>query len=100
RRLPNSSLIPFTTLFRSLWKRLPLAYAGFLAGGCALAALPLVTAGFFSKDEILSGAFASGHDGLLYAGLAGAFLTSLYTFRLILDRKSTRLNSSHVKISY
>ena len=66
-----------------LWKRLPLAYAGFLAGGCALAALPLATAGFFSKDEILWGAFASGHDGLLYAGLAGAFLTSLYTFRLI-----------------
>src|SRR5690554_4301022 len=66
-----------------LWKRLPLAYAGFLAGGCALAALPLATAGFFSKDEILWGAFASGHDGLLYAGLAGAFLTSIYTFRLI-----------------
>ncbi|HLT03720.1 MAG TPA: proton-conducting transporter membrane subunit, partial [Pseudomonas sp.] len=66
-----------------LWRKLPLAYASFLVGGCALAALPLVTAGFFSKDEILWEAFASGHSGLLYAGLAGAFLTSLYTFRLI-----------------
>ena len=66
-----------------LWKKLPLAYASFLVGGCALAALPLVTAGFFSKDEILWEAFASGHTGLLYAGLTGAFLTSLYTFRLI-----------------
>ena len=66
-----------------LWKKLPLAYASFVVGGCALAALPLVTAGFFSKDEILWEAFASGHSGLLYAGLAGAFLTSLYTFRLI-----------------
>ncbi|SFP63327.1 NADH-quinone oxidoreductase subunit L [Geopseudomonas sagittaria] len=66
-----------------LWKKLPLAYASFIVGGAALAALPLLTAGFYSKDEILWEAFASGHSGLLYAGLAGAFLTSLYTFRLI-----------------
>ncbi|WP_313089567.1 NADH-quinone oxidoreductase subunit L [Pseudomonas sp.] len=66
-----------------LWKKLPLAYASFLVGGSALAALPLITAGFYSKDEILWEAFASGHDSLLYAGLAGAFMTSLYTFRLI-----------------
>ncbi len=66
-----------------LWKKLPLAYASFIVGGSALAALPLVTAGFYSKDEILWEAFASGHQWLLYAGLAGAFLTSIYTFRLI-----------------
>ncbi|HEY8330777.1 MAG TPA: NADH-quinone oxidoreductase subunit L [Pseudomonas sp.] len=66
-----------------LWKKLPLAYASFIVGGAALAALPLITAGFYSKDEILWEAFASGHSGLLYAGLAGAFMTSLYTFRLI-----------------
>ncbi|APQ10789.1 NADH-quinone oxidoreductase subunit L [Pseudomonas oryzihabitans] len=66
-----------------LWKKIPLAYASFLVGGAALAALPLVTAGFYSKDEILWEAFASGHSYLLYAGLAGAFLTSIYTFRLI-----------------
>ncbi|MFY1054506.1 NADH-quinone oxidoreductase subunit L [Ectopseudomonas khazarica] len=66
-----------------LWKKLPLAYASFVVGGAALAALPLLTAGFYSKDEILWEAFASGHGGLLYAGLTGAFLTSIYTFRLI-----------------
>ncbi|UVE16098.1 NADH-quinone oxidoreductase subunit L [Pseudomonas sp. LS44] len=66
-----------------LWKKLPLAYASFIVGGAALAALPLVTAGFYSKDEILWEAFASGHQTLLYAGLLGAFMTSLYTFRLI-----------------
>jgi NADH-quinone oxidoreductase subunit L len=66
-----------------LWKKLPLAYASFIVGGAALAALPLLTAGFYSKDEILWEAFASGNSGLLYAGLAGAFLTSIYTFRLI-----------------
>ncbi|WP_343350203.1 NADH-quinone oxidoreductase subunit L [Pseudomonas sediminis] len=66
-----------------LWKKLPLAYASFIVGGSALAALPLLTAGFYSKDEILWEAFASGHSELLYAGLVGAFLTSIYTFRLI-----------------
>ena len=66
-----------------LRKPLPLVYACFLVGGGALAALPLVTAGFYSKDEILWQAYASGHQGLLLAGLVGAFLTSVYTFRLI-----------------
>ncbi|KFX69124.1 NADH-quinone oxidoreductase subunit L [Pseudomonas taeanensis MS-3] len=66
-----------------LRKPLPLAYACFLVGGSALAALPLITAGFYSKDEILWEAFASGHQVLLLAGLIGALLTSLYTFRLI-----------------
>ncbi|MDT4807757.1 NADH-quinone oxidoreductase subunit L [compost metagenome] len=66
-----------------LWKKLPLAYASFIVGGAALAALPLLTAGFYSKDEILWEAFASGHQNLLIAGLVGAFLTSIYTFRLI-----------------
>ena len=62
-----------------LWKKLPLAYASFIVGGSALAALPLITVGFYSKDEILWEAFASGNSGLLYAGLLGAFMTSIYT---------------------
>ncbi|MDI1301575.1 MAG: NADH-quinone oxidoreductase subunit L [bacterium] len=66
-----------------LWKKLPLVYACFIVGGAALAAVPFLTAGFFSKDEILWEAFASGHEYLFYAGLLGALLTSLYTFRLI-----------------
>ena len=66
-----------------LRKKIPFVYACFLVGGAALAALPLVTSGFYSKDEILFEAWAGGHDYLLIAGLAGAFLTSVYTFRLI-----------------
>ncbi|MFB1011439.1 MAG: NADH-quinone oxidoreductase subunit L [Thiopseudomonas sp.] len=66
-----------------LRKRLPLAYASFIVGGAALAALPLITSGFYSKDEILWEALASGNNGLMLAGLAGAFMTSIYTFRLI-----------------
>ncbi len=66
-----------------LRKKLPLVYACFLVGGSALAALPFVTAGFFSKDEILWLVFANGHTTFFYIGLFGALLTSLYTFRLI-----------------
>jgi NADH-quinone oxidoreductase subunit L len=66
-----------------LRKRLPLAYACFVVGGLSLSAFPLITAGFYSKDEILWKTYAGGHLGLFIAGLIGAFLTSLYTFRLI-----------------
>ncbi|EEQ06120.1 NADH-quinone oxidoreductase subunit L [Yersinia bercovieri ATCC 43970] len=66
-----------------LRKTIPLVYICFLVGGAALAALPIVTAGFYSKDEILWGALASGHINLMVAGLVGALLTALYTFRMI-----------------
>ena len=66
-----------------LAKRLPVAYGGFIVGGSALVALPLVTAGFYSKDEILWQEMAAGHTGFLLVGLLGAFLTCLYTVRLI-----------------
>lgn len=66
-----------------LRKQIPLAYAAFIIGGAALSALPIVTAGFYSKDAILSAALLNGHQSLWLAGLVGALLTSLYTFRLI-----------------
>ncbi len=66
-----------------LRKTIPFVYLCFLVGGAALAALPVVSAGFYSKDEILWGALATGHFNLLSAGLLGAFLTALYTFRMI-----------------
>jgi NADH-quinone oxidoreductase subunit L len=68
-----------------LRRSLPIAFWTFLAGGCALAGLPLVTAGFYSKDLILYEAWASaaGGAGFWAAGMIGVVLTSLYTFRLI-----------------
>lgn len=66
-----------------LRKKLPLEYICFLVGGAALAALPFVTSGFYSKDEILWQTLATDHREFLTAGLIGAFMTSLYTFRLI-----------------
>ncbi|MGH8455192.1 MAG: NADH-quinone oxidoreductase subunit L, partial [Nevskiales bacterium] len=66
-----------------LRRRLPLSFWSFIIGGSALSALPLVTAGFYSKDAILWGAWATGHRALCMIGLFGALLTSIYTFRLI-----------------
>ena len=68
-----------------LRKQTPLVFWTFLAGSISLAALPLVTAGFYSKDAILAGAWASDAGGrwLWAAGLFGAVLTSLYTFRMV-----------------
>lgn len=66
-----------------LRRSMPLVYTCFLVGGAALSALPLITSGFYSKDAILWQSFAAGHNALLAAGLIGALLTSIYTFRLI-----------------
>ncbi|MFC0337817.1 NADH dehydrogenase subunit L [Kushneria avicenniae] len=66
-----------------LRKTLKLPYACFLIGGAALSALPLISAGFYSKDEILWLAFDHGHTWLWLGALFGAFLTSVYTFRMI-----------------
>jgi NADH-quinone oxidoreductase subunit L len=66
-----------------LRRQLPLEYACFLVGGLALCALPFVTAGFYSKDAILWSAYAAGNMHLVTAGMVGALLTSVYTFRLI-----------------
>jgi NADH-quinone oxidoreductase subunit L len=68
-----------------LRKELPVAFWTFLIAGCSLAGLPLITAGYYSKDLILwsAGSSAAGSTGLWVAGVAGVVLTSLYTFRLI-----------------
>lgn len=63
-------------------------FACFAIGGGALAAIPYITVGFFSKDAILGAVWVQGesiavYNSLYWAGVAGAFLTSIYTFRLI-----------------
>jgi NADH-quinone oxidoreductase subunit L len=65
--------------------QLPLTFWAFLIGGSALAGMPLVTAGFFSKDLILWQSWAGPNGSIWFwlAGMLGALLTSLYTYRLI-----------------
>jgi len=65
-----------------LRSRLPRTYPVFVVGALAIAGVPALS-GFFSKDEILAAAFASGRYGVWAAGLVGAALTAFYMFRLI-----------------
>jgi len=63
--------------------RLPWTHGVMLVATLAIAGLPPLS-GFFSKDEILASAFASGHIGVWLVGLLGAALTAFYMFRLYL----------------
>jgi NADH-quinone oxidoreductase subunit L len=75
------------SIFRmgGLRKELPVTFWTFLIAGCSLAGLPLITAGFFSKDLIIWDEWSAqnGHPVFWLAGMIGALLTSLYTFRMI-----------------
>jgi NADH-quinone oxidoreductase subunit L len=64
--------------------RLPVTYWTFVVGSLALAGFPL-TAGFFSKDDLLVSAWTSGTLGqvLTLVGLLTALLTAFYSFRLV-----------------
>jgi NADH-quinone oxidoreductase subunit L len=68
-----------------LRKELPVTFVCFAVGVCSLAALPLVTAGFYSKELILSGAASAVTNGaaLWTCGIVGAFVTVLYSFRML-----------------
>jgi len=68
-----------------LRKKIPVVFMTFLIGSASLSALPLITAGFYSKDQILWYAFSSASGSILLwiAGIIGAFLTVLYSFRMI-----------------
>jgi NADH-quinone oxidoreductase subunit L len=63
---------------------MPRTYQAFLIGSLALVGI-FPFAGFFSKDSILAAAMDHGTYGyvLWVVGLAGTFLTGLYTFRLL-----------------
>jgi NADH-quinone oxidoreductase subunit L len=67
-----------------LFGKLPTAAWTFLVGAASLSALPLVTAGFYSKDAILWAAWSSpgGSAALWGAAIVTATLTGLYIFRV------------------
>src|SRR2546430_4938616 len=82
RRPPRSTLFPYTTLFRSI--------AVFTAGGLSgifLAAFPV-------DWQLTDTYYVVAH---LHYVLFGGSLFGIFAG---LDRKSTRLNSSHSQISY
>src|SRR3712207_8163085 len=80
RRPPRSTLFPYTTLFRS----------GMLIVQ-DLAVVPLI---------ILLPELGNIGESLSELGVAALRVAIFAAFMVVLDRKSTRLNSSHANISY
>jgi len=66
-------------------KKMPLVFFTFLIGSSSLAALPFITAGFYSKDSILWYAYSSEFGNIIFwlIAVVGAFITSLYTFKMV-----------------
>lgn len=65
-----------------LSRKMPVTTWTFVIGALALAGIPPLS-GFWSKDEILLGAYAGGYTGLYVLGSLVAFMTAFYMFRLI-----------------
>jgi NADH-quinone oxidoreductase subunit L len=61
---------------------MPITWSTFLVATLAITGIPGFS-GFFSKDEILASAFASGHYVLWLVGLIGAAVTAFYMTRLL-----------------
>src|SRR3712207_9156081 len=98
RRPPRSTLFPYTTLFRSRREGghpydvlVGFGDVGRPAGGAALCVNR--TAG---GDRLYVAAGVNRGD----SGAAPGSFQAVYNKPLVLDRKSTRLNSSHANISY
>ena len=69
-----------------IWTKIPVTYAVMWIGNLALAGIPFF-AGYYSKDAILEAAYASGSGVGAYAwvlGMAAAFLTAFYSWRLLI----------------
>ena len=66
-----------------LRKKMPITFWTFLIGGFALSGFPILTAGFWSKDEIFAEAFGNGHLVVFIVLALAAFLTAFYTMRQI-----------------
>ena len=66
-----------------LRRKMPITFWTFVIGGFALSGFPILTAGFWSKDEIFAEAFGSGHLVVFITLALAAFLTAFYTMRQI-----------------
>src|SRR3712207_7440801 len=81
RRPPRSTLFPYTTLFRSL-----------MSGQRQ--------AGAQSEEDVLTGPTLQFGCNVLKEAAIDPILDPEHPHDHVLDRKSTRLNSSHANISY
>src|SRR3712207_6942541 len=92
RRPPRSTLFPYTTLFRSGDAFLLKAFAAIVLGGVGSIA-----------GVVLGAMVLAGIETLVLVTTSGTWAPAIafgVLFLMLLDRKSTRLNSSHANISY
>src|SRR2546422_2842468 len=83
RRPPRSTLFPYTTLFRSLDDD------------------AMILLRYRDRDTLCVGVFRGVGEAFLRDSIKCKFLFAAeFLDNLVLDRKSTRLNSSHGYISY
>ena len=83
-----------------VWKKLPYTWALMIIGTLALTGFPLLS-GFYSKDAIIEFAYLKGTNlGYLAAtfGILTAFLTAVYSWRLIFKTFHGNFNNSKLKI--
>ena len=83
-----------------VWRKLPYTYTLMIIGTLALTGFPLLS-GFYSKDAIIEFAYLRGNTVGYYAagiGIFTAFLTSIYSWRLIFKTFHGNYNNKKVKI--
>ena len=65
-----------------LYQRTPVIYVCFLVGNLALSGFPFLT-GYYSKDNLLEVAYSRGSFFVYFCLLLGAYLTVLYSWRVL-----------------
>jgi len=83
-----------------VWKKLPYTYVLMIIGTLALTGFPLLS-GFYSKDAIIEFAYLRDNTTGYYAagiGIFTAFLTSIYSWRLIFKTFHGSYNNKSIKI--
>ena len=84
-----------------VWKKLPYTYSLMIIGTLALTGFPFLS-GFYSKDAIIEFAYLRGNTTGYYAagiGIFTAFLTSIYSWRLIFKTFHGEYNNKEIKIN-
>ena len=83
-----------------VWKKLPYTYTLMIIGTLALTGFPFLS-GFYSKDAIIEFAYLRGNTTGYYAagvGIITAFLTSIYSWRLMFKTFHGEYNNNDIKI--
>ena len=84
-----------------VWKKLPYTWALMVIGTLALTGFPFLS-GFYSKDAIIEFAYLSGSSTGYFAagiGIFTAFLTSIYSWRLLFKTFHGNYNNKSIAIS-